>query len=113
MRDFWSICLFSFSVNLSYLGVEAGTKYVKQEPSALGWMKICTGLPRMVPVYTWYPSIMNSTVFHPRKCDSKLYVTSGLDHKHVMLRITLRAIKARISHLDELLSHSDEERVSQ
>ena len=95
MRDFWSICLHSFSVNLSYLGVGAGTKEVKQEPSALGGVKICTGLPMVVPVYTWYPSIMNSTVLHPSKCDNKPYVTSGLDHKHVMPRITFRAIMAK------------------
>ena len=52
---------------------------------------------------------MNSTVLHPSKCDNKLYVTSGLDHKHVMPRITFRVITARISHLDELISHNDKE----
>lgn len=64
-------------------------------------MKICTGLPRMVPVYTCYPSIINSTVLHPQKCPSldNMYVTSVLDCKHVMPRITLRAIKATEFHI--------------
>lgn len=103
LRGFWYICSLSLYVVQLCLGIGVGTKEVKKEPSALGRMNICTALPRMVPVYMCYSSvIINSTAFTLKSIPVWMIncmVTSALGLKHVMHSIKLRAIKATKFHI--------------
>lgn len=75
-------------------------KRSKKGTSALGRVSICTGLPRMIPVYTCYSSvIINSALKSVPVWTINCMVTSTLCCKDVIPSIPFRALKATEFHI--------------